>query len=787
MKTEHPMNNPNYKTLNKISPTKNETHPKRKQKSMHRKTNSQFFGFEDLQLLNLDTQSSHRPFSAAHLSDNNNNNAQTTTNNNVNILIQNINVDSTTSNDEDQLNSSVIIKDSTITDQNVVDKSTTKNVVMTKSFIPLVNTLKYVRDKEENATESYLLALGLEKEEKNKDYNVGSIIEEEKSDLLISESDFSSKKKILAKYGTSSPIKHFDGVNINLNRSKFEQMFKSNNNNNKNTITSNKVIFSGSVSIKEHYNTNSNSNNNRINLTLNEMIKRKEEKDKNYRNQLTNNKMCLLNTFYTLTNANHNGNQSNSNDNNNNNIGNVIISSSKHLHTKDEHNKLTHHQQIISSYPKKQNKINKSSNSTTISFNDHSNTNSIKNTKKIRRTLSQNINSIYNNNNNNNNHYYYSNRSSYKQPNKELDTTRQINEAILKNNNINIKIHHSKSKSKDKAIISFPNTNDISSTHNIDSITLKQKLIVSHNKNQTVDLLALNEELTSVNTIPLKNLHYHIKKKTIADLTQITSDNKEHVPITKHKHFSNALTLIQSQRNSKSSIHNNSNINIPNNNNSNCNSNSNSHYISNTNTNNNTSANTNSNTRTYTRSNSRSSRTKDNKNDINSNNGCCFKKTKSQSYLNHIVPVVVNNGNYFQTANTLKNKLVYSKTYEKKDVLDKILSSTSNGYYLIMCYNNNHKKQNERNNTCGVIECEFMFLGLFKYYNIKERFIKIYGNEKCQNIIPLKQLTTSLNDVFDIYVVDTNNTMFYIQSKYAFNDKSYVILKTKAQRHIKNN
>ena len=784
MKTEHPTNNPNFKSLNKISPTKNETHPKRKQKSMHRKTNSQFFGFEDLQLLNLDTQSSHRPFSAAHLNDNNNN-AQTPSNNNVNILIQNINVDSTTSNDEDQLNSSVIIKDnSTITDQNVVDKST-KNVVMTKSFIPLVNTLKYVRDKEENATESYLLALGLEKEEKNKDYNVGSIIEEEKSDLLISESDFSSKKKILAKYGTSSPIKHFDGVNINLNRSKFEQMFKSNNNN-KNTITSNKVIFSGSVSIKEHYNTNNNNsnNNNKINLTLNEMIKRKEEKDKNYRNQLTNNKMCLLNTFYTLTNANHNGNQSNCNDNNNN-IGNVIISSSKHSHTKDEH-KPTHHQQITSSHPKKQNKINKSSNSTTISFNDHSNTNSIKNTKKIRRTLSQNINSIYNNNNNNNNHYYYSNRSSYKQPNKEPDTTRQINEAILKNNNINIKIHHSKSKSKDKAIISFPNTNDISSTHNIDSITLRQKLIASHNKNQTVDLLALNEELTSVNTIPLKNLHYHIKKKTIADLTQITSDNKEHVPITKHKHFSNALTLIQSQRNSKSSIHNNSNINIPNNNNSNSNSNSNSHYISNTNTNNNTSANTNSNTRTYTRSNSRSSRTKDNKNDINSNNnGCCFKKTKSQSYLNRIVPVVVNNGNYFQTANTLKNKLVYSKTYEKKDVIDKILSSTSNGYYLIMCYNNN-KKQNERDNTHGVVECEFMFLGLFKYYNTKERFIKIYGNEKCQNIIPLKQLTTSLNDVFDIYVVDTNNTMFYIQSKYAFNDKSYVILKTKAHK-IKNN
>ena len=767
MKTEHFMNNLNFKTFNKSSPNKIEIHPKRKQKSMHRKTNSQFFGFEDLQLLNLDTQSSHRPFSAAHLGDNNN--TKIPSNNNVNIFIQNINVESTPPNDEEQLNNSVIIKDNNITsDHNVVDNNSNKSIGMTKSFIPLVNTLKYVREKEENATESYLLALGLEKEEKNKDYNVGSIIEEEKSDLLISESDFSSKKKILAKYGTS-PMnnntnniqqKHFDGVNINLNRSKFEQMFKSNSN--KNTITSNKVIFSGHVSIKEQYNTN----NNKINLTLNEMIKRKEEKDKNYRNQLTNNKMCLLNTFYTLTNANHTGNQNHSNDNTNTTNNNV---SSKHSHTKDEHKPNL--QQITLSHPKKQSKTNKSSNSTTISFNDHNNTNSVKNTKKIRRTLSQNINSIYNTNNNH--HHYYSNRSSYNKQNKEPETTRQINEAILKNN-INIKIHHSKSKSKDKAIISFPNTNDISSTHNIDSITLRQKLIASHNKNKTVDLLALNEELTSVNTIPLKNLHYHIKKKTIADLTQITSDNKEHVPVTKHKNFANALTLIQSQRNSKCSIHNNSNINIPNNNNSN--NNSNSHCISNTN--NNTSANTNSNTRTYTRSNSRSSRTKDNKNDNNSNNACCFKKTKSQGYLNHVVPVV-NNGNYFQTANTLKNKLLYSKTYEKKDVIDKILSSTSNGYYLIMCYNNN-KKQNERD-THGV-ESEFMFLGLFKYYNTKERFIKIYGNEKCQNIIQLKQLTTPLIDVFDIYVVDTKNTMFYIQSKYAFNDKSYVILKTKAHK-----
>ena len=57
-----------------------------------------------------------------------------------------------------------------------------------KSFLPLKNTLKYLKDKEERLTESYLMALNgsqnLDKDEKNQYLPTVSIIEEEKSEFV---------------------------------------------------------------------------------------------------------------------------------------------------------------------------------------------------------------------------------------------------------------------------------------------------------------------------------------------------------------------------------------------------------------------------------------------------------------------------------------------------------------------------------------------------------------------------------------------------------------------------
>ena len=69
-----------------------------------------------------------------------------------------------------------------------------------KSFLSFKNNLKYIKDKEERATQSYLLALGMttkqnKKEEKEQYLPTSSIIEEEKSDLIESKSEFSNKKR----------------------------------------------------------------------------------------------------------------------------------------------------------------------------------------------------------------------------------------------------------------------------------------------------------------------------------------------------------------------------------------------------------------------------------------------------------------------------------------------------------------------------------------------------------------------------------------------------------------
>jgi hypothetical protein len=127
--------------------------------------------------------------------------------NNSNFNSNNISFNSFEEND-----GSVIIK----TDDNSIKKEYSNSVSIFKdlelaaeknnsykSFIQLHNTLKFKKNKEENATESYLLALGLNGNnnniEKRNLINSNQIIEEEKSDILNSECEFSSKKKFLKK------------------------------------------------------------------------------------------------------------------------------------------------------------------------------------------------------------------------------------------------------------------------------------------------------------------------------------------------------------------------------------------------------------------------------------------------------------------------------------------------------------------------------------------------------------------------------------------------------------
>lgn len=393
---------------------------RKKRKSFHRKTNSQIFSCEDL--LNLDNL--NMPHSSLKKEE-------------IPLLSLKINTETDNLQFEkfieqhinDSFDSIRIVEDANneISSSVIIKEETSKHdineppFIPNKSFIPLINNLKFAKEKEENATESYLLALGLDKNSTKIDYNAGSIIEEEKSDMLISESDFSSKKKILSKFNNQ---KKLDDINLNLNSFIFKNVQKS---------------------LKQE--TDNNHHINKLTLTINEMIKRKAEKEKNHRNQLTFNKKYLLNTFYTLTNTSSISNQTNK------------------INKKEKVNTPTNDAQ----------------------------------TKKVRRTLSQNI-----------------------EYNKE---------------NIDDKLEKIKDK---KSKINFHLIRKIPSNKTIPSKG-------PHSKNPTLDLNY------NTKTIPHQNIHYHIKKKSISN----TKDLNEKKLEQKKQNFSNALTLIQTYRNKKNNLLNN--------------------------------------------------------------------------------------------------------------------------------------------------------------------------------------------------------------------------------------
>ena len=174
------------------------------------------------------------------------------------------------------MNDSVIIK----TDENIpnniyaqIEMNNIKNPP-NKSFIPLINTLKFKKDKEENATPSYLLALGINDNNNKKDYYIqtGNIIEEEKSEMLISESDLSNKK-IITKKNNFLTIR--EQLNLNYKKelnSRFNEEIKFDEENKK-----------------------------KIFITVNKIKKKNNEKELKKREIISNNKKNLLSIFYKLT------------------------------------------------------------------------------------------------------------------------------------------------------------------------------------------------------------------------------------------------------------------------------------------------------------------------------------------------------------------------------------------------------------------------------------------------------------------------------------------------------
>ena len=142
-----------------------------------------------------------------------------------------------------------------------------------KSFISFKNSLKYLKDIDERATPSYQLALQADKKGGKNNYLASSnIIEEEKSSMIESKSEFSNKKDLfkLEKEKTEKEkfqnehADYFTDLNIN-NNWKLE-------------------------------------NKNEMALALNEIIIKNNKKEEERKNYLSKNKKVLLNTFFTMSN-----------------------------------------------------------------------------------------------------------------------------------------------------------------------------------------------------------------------------------------------------------------------------------------------------------------------------------------------------------------------------------------------------------------------------------------------------------------------------------------------------
>ena len=114
----------------------------------------------------------------------------------------------------------------------------------------------------------------------------------------------------------------------------------------------------------------------------------------------------------------------------------------------------------------------------------------------------------------------------------------------------------------------------------------------------------------------------------------------------------------------------------------------------------------------------------------------------------------------------LKYKLNFNKLYEKIDVLEKINSTnfSNKSFFLILCYNKLNK---------------FIFSGLFKYYHDKERYIKIYGDERSPNYILLKDIKGKIKyKIFE----DNNQTnssisSFILINHFRFTSNAVIIIK----------
>ena len=668
---------------------------------------------------------------------------------------ENLNNTNKTNNDKNINNGQNIIIKNNRNDNKLLLNDKENKFNTERSFVSFKNNLKYIKDKEERVTKSYLLALGMttkqnkkeEKEEKEQYLPTASIIEEEKSDLIDSKSEFSNKKKNI-----KNTLFFEDSLNNNFNKNKLIFVKRDNklkiinisekeNLNTKNEANGcEKINFINVNRNQKNIITKRNENNLkekeklslRMSVALNEIINKNNKKEENKRKYLKKNKTILLNSFFNLT---YKGKKSKINDNNNT----QKVENNKDIFKKTENNNIIQEKLInkmemkLPFFQKKKMENSHTSNLIKIRYNTENSDAKKSLKKKILQNKEISSNSIHNSRCKNIKPNNLSNLNN--SINSNVNLTHRKNNTFINDENKSIKSSNpiiTKIEYRPKSRIPHIRQKIIDKK----DITNNNNININNIKNYTINKYSAPNKkyITKIVNIPHKKTHSFTKEKIILNGKK---DNLNLNSIKQIKTINEALTLIRIDRiNSKKKKK------------------SNSKKIYNLSFNKNKNSNSSSFTRA-TRSNSKSSRSKEKKIFVNKTNSG-FINYRNELSFNLFEETNINTSNKNQTIITLKEKLIYSKSYIKNDVLEKIVKTfnSDNSFFILFC-EKYIKVENDKaldNNYINTHKINFilLFKSLMKYYQNQNRFIKIYGEENAPNVISVKNI-----DINNYYIYRT--------------------------------
>ena len=633
-----------------------------------------------------------------------------------------------------------------------------------KSFIPIKNGLKYIKDKEERITESYLLALNEGESNTKKGKNpyllTASIIEEEKSEFIESTS---KKKSIIA---SNRFVK-----DINFKKKKIENEFNLVQNEKDNILEKaedeeNKENIDININNKKN-----NVNNNVINkknskmefdIDLNKIKIQKNKKVEKIKKCIRKNKENLLNSFFNLS-------------------CNRSIPSSHNSKTKEE---TFTNSSAITNTQKTNNRIisktNMSSNISNFSFaikdkihneffkNNKNKLTKISNNKK-KRTYSYNGGYIS---------YLYNQRFNTENSNSNNDTNDKIkfniSKFVYQKNNKNIIYNIYNTTSKENLTKAKYNLNKAMNKSLLTKIKLNTHMKIPHKKFDKTKVQKICKKVcNSKKNVLTTSKNKNLDNKILLDLTnhrksfsisKLKIDNNiKHKKVFSCYGMENKINQINLNINRSPTfkkpkpVINHARTNLEKINNS--------QILRNKNI----IMNSKENIRLPTYSDSRTSRIKqkiryriiteyDNKNPnkiINirkANSGLL--KVKLDCDIENKNEFDINISNKNQTLIIIKDKIKFLKSYKKNDVLEKIQNNINNNKssFILLC-----ERDNKNNND------DFIFCGLYKYFEKDKRFLKIYGNEEISNFILIKDINKENYNIYENKIIrDKDNKIRFL-------------------------